>query len=271
MRKSPFFIVWMFSLLIFTACEEVIEIDLNDADPRYVIEGMVSYQNVPVEVRISQTKNFNENNDFKGVSGAIVRISDDAGHQAALTESEPGIYQSTELSGVPGRSYSLRVEVGNHIFTATSAMPFKVPLDTVYTQEERYPGKIYQMPYARFRDPAGIANYYRFRIFVNGEFIKTVDVEKDEYKDGLTIRQGVYYFGNEDNDTPEDDNGLKSGDHLTLEMQCIDKEVYRYFFTLQQTIGQSSSAPSNPVSNIRGGALGYFSAFTAEQKSFIVE
>lgn len=48
-------------------------------------------------------------------------------------------------------------------------------------------------------------------------------------------------------------------------MQCVDKAVNLYFVSMSQTNGESAT-PANPVSNIAGGALGYFSAYTKQIK-----
>ena len=56
-------------------------------------------------------------------------------------------------------------------------------------------------------------------------------------------------------------------------MQNIDPVVYKYWFSLSQNAtGETQSAsPANPVSNIKGGALGYFSAHTISTKSIIAQ
>lgn len=51
-------------------------------------------------------------------------------------------------------------------------------------------------------------------------------------------------------------------------MLCISPEVYKYWYSLNAgaTGGNNAASPANPVSNISGGALGYFSAQTAQTK-----
>jgi hypothetical protein len=57
-------------------------------------------------------------------------------------------------------------------------------------------------------------------------------------------------------------------------MRCIDGPVYDYFFSLNSIQGNGpggGTTPTNPVSNISGGALGYFSAFTVQKVSAVVK
>lgn len=67
-----------------------------------------------------------------------------------------------------------------------------------------------------------------------------------------------------------DDETLETGDLVEVTMQCIAPEVYRYFFALAQNIGDETSAPADPPTNISGGALGYFSAHPSGMKSMVV-
>ncbi|HKZ66576.1 MAG TPA: hypothetical protein VJ111_09490, partial [Chitinophagaceae bacterium] len=68
------------------------------------------------------------------------------------------------------------------------------------------------------------------------------------------------------------DEDIKSGDTVKLDMLCIDPAVYKYWYSVNQSAtGNSQSAsPANPVSNISGGALGYFSAHTIQTKTLLV-
>lgn len=270
MRALHTLILWPAALFLLSGCEEVVDIELRGTAPQYVIEGMVTDQFAPAEVRISTTLDFYEETRFGGVSDALVLLSDNAGNETWLNEVSPGIYRSGPMAGVPGRTYHLEVKIGNANYTSVSTMPHKVAFDSIYLATERFPSQDYLTPYAQFRDPAGIINFYRFRLFVNDEFQKLIDIENDEFTDGLLVRRGVYYFGSTENDDPADDDGLKTGDKVRLEMQCIDKPVFRYFYTLSNVLS-GDAEPANPETNITGGALGYFSAYTVESREIVVE
>jgi hypothetical protein len=65
---------------------------------------------------------------------------------------------------------------------------------------------------------------------------------------------------------------VKKGDVVTVEMQCLDKESYDYFYSLF-SIGNNGpgATPTNPVSNISGGELGYFSAYTSQKQTIEIK
>lgn len=56
-------------------------------------------------------------------------------------------------------------------------------------------------------------------------------------------------------------------------MQYIDEAVYDYFKSFNNLRGgtRGSSTPANPLTNIEGANLGYFSAHTSEIKEYIIQ
>ncbi|MEL5895438.1 hypothetical protein AAE250_18325 [Bacteroides sp. GD17] len=85
-----------------------------------------------------------------------------------------------------------------------------------------------------------------------------------ENMDGIVIRLPL--FINYENSGRDDDH-VKQGDVVTVEMQCLDKDAYRFFETLYDV----GSAMANPVSNIKGGALGCFGAYSFTSKDVVME
>lgn len=260
----------LFILLLLTACTKVIDLDLDDAEKKYVIEGSVTNQAGGCKVRISQTKNFDENNHFPGISGAIVRITDNtSGAATTLTETSEGVYEDPSFVGISGRTYTLDVNIGNgsELFTATSTMPQAVNMDTTYVSNENLFGEIWQLTNVEFSDPPGIANQYRFVQHIDGVKTKQIFINNDDISDGKRFTTKLYM----EPGTEEEDK-LQPNDEVQIEMMCIDAAIYAYWFSLEQgATGESENAtPSNPVTNIVGGALGYFSAHTSQTKTFIV-
>lgn len=256
------------AVLTLTSCEKVISVNLNNTDKQYVIEGTLNNQAGSAKVLISQTKNFSDNNDFPGISGAQVTITDQNNNITTLTESTSGTYTSASLQGVPGYSYTLKVVISGKTYTSTSVMPQPVPLDSIYITEEALFGDTRKVVNVKYKDPAGKSNNYRFIQYVNGAKEKTIFVRNDELSDGRSIDIPLWVRNNDDD---KDKKKIKSGDVVSVEMLCIDDNVYKYWFSLDQSAtGDSNVTPANPVSNISGGVLGYFSAQTYQKKTVTV-
>lgn len=248
-------------------CEKIIEVDLNSTSPQYVIEAIITDQPGSAVVEITQTKNFNDDNNFKGVSGAIVTMAEQNGVPVTLAESSSGVYKSSTFTGHSGKSYLLIVQIGNKSFSAVSSMPQKVNLDTLYITDENLFSEPRKTANLEYLDPPGRGNNYRFIQYVNGKKENQIYTMTDDYTDGNKINTKLFYFTEED----DDPLNIKSGSQVRVEMMCIDSVVYKYWYSLSRSAtGTSGQAtPANPVTNIQGGALGYFSAQTYQSKTVI--
>jgi hypothetical protein len=243
---------------LFTSCEKVIDIDLNDSESKVVIEGIVTDEPGPYTVKITKSINFDQSNTFPGVTNSEVIINDDLGNVDTLVESSPGIYQTTNLVGKPGHTYYLNIKNSDgKKFSSSCYMPLKVNLDSVRVDSINFGGSYSITLYPQFLDPIGIRNYYRFKLKKNDEAINSIYLQDDQFSDGLVMLQPLI--------DPEAD--IKYGDLVTVEMLCIDKPINLYWFSLDLNVSEQSATPANPVSNINGGALGYFSAQTRQVRT----
>jgi Domain of unknown function (DUF4249) len=248
------------------SCTKVIQVNLNDASPQIVIEGNITNSPGPYQVQINKTVNFSDANVYPAVSDAVVKITDSSsGITDVLTETSAGIYTTRLLpQGMAGHTYQLYVLTNGETFTAASTLPQPVTLDSVTFQHNGRFGGTNINAVANFQDPPGIANYYTFTEYVNGKQLNQIFAYDDRLSDGKYIRQQFF----------TDSSYLNTGDNLVLKMNCVDKNVWNYFNTLDQvTNGNNfqSTAPSNPVTNISNNALGYFSASAVNSISTTVK
>lgn len=243
-----------------SSCTKVIDIDLNKSNPRYIIEGEITNAETSQTVHITRSVNFSDENKYPAVTNAIVIISDNAGNTDTLTQDQPGYYKTAQLKGIPGRTYKMVVLVDGQKFEAVSTMPEPVQLDTLSVVEQSSFGKKIKAPIATFREPAGTGHYYYFMVYRNHHRVKTIYIDNDQTNDGTVFQRFL----------PDADSSYNPGDKVCVDLQSITKEVYDYYFSLQQTIEQSSATPANPVTNISGvNVLGYFSAHTADRRKII--
>ncbi len=259
-------ITFIAGTLLLTSCTKEIEVDLNTADPKIVIEGNITNAPGPYTVKISKTVNFSEPNTFPPVGGALVIISDNSGVIDTLNETTPGLYRTSALAGIPGRTYNLKVIAEGKSYYASSTMPQPVNLDSLgfelFTTNGNSGGKEY-LTLPVFTDPAATVNSYRFIQTVNGKLDESIFVLNDNTFNGLQNDQLLF----------NPDAEIKSGDTVSVEFRCIDKTTYDYFYTLAQftTDGPFSTTPTNPPNNITGNiALGIFSAYTVQVKTKVV-
>ncbi|WP_162996314.1 DUF4249 domain-containing protein [Mucilaginibacter celer] len=267
MKNTIKYIIPLLIAATLSACEKAIDLKLKDSTPQYVVEGVLTNEAGGCKVLLSKTKNFTDNNNFNGIGGATVTIADET-NTYTLSPTSAGIYQNNTLTGTPGHTYKLNVSVDGKTFTSTCTMLPAVKLDSIYLVKDELinnkDGTPRKYVTAQYHDPAGVKNYYRFVQYVNGRKEETIMLEDDEFTDGQDVNNNLRFSN--DNDNPARD--IRPGNEVTIEMFSIDQAVYKYFYSLSNSANGdgNNAAPANPMTNIKGGALGYFSAHTVERK-----
>jgi hypothetical protein len=260
-----------FFVCMLTACTKVITLNLNNSSPKYVVEGTITDSIGTAKVLISQTKDFYASNAFVGVTGAVVTITSDGGVVTTLAATDSGVYTAPLLTGQQNHTYVLNVLVAGQTFTATSTMPAKVSFDSLFITLNPTFGSTKKVANIQYQDPPGKGNSYRAIEYVNSFQQQTIFVNNDDFTDGNKVIAPLNIFGG-DNDSLSNKK-INTGDTVKIDFQCIDKNVYEYWFSLDQssTGSSQSAAPGNPVTNMQGGALGYFSANTLQSRSVVAQ
>jgi hypothetical protein len=264
MKRYKFYLIVFFTIISVISCTKVIDLKLGNNTGKLVIEGNITNVSGSQFIKLSQNVPFTSTNTYPPVTGAIVSVSDSIGNIFPFTEGPPGIYSSSPILGNTGNAYKMSVLTGGVSYTARSVMPALVPLDSITSKIGGFNGSNNLREITvHFQDPAGVANQYRFILSVNGVQANDIFVINDEFFDGRYV----------DYDLVENDINIHPGNIVTVEMQCIDKPIYTYWFTLMQQAfnGPGGVAPSNPPTNITPASLGYFSAHTTQSITLLVK
>lgn len=265
MKNMKRYILFAISTLtILSSCEKVIDIDLNNSDPKLVVEAIITNSNGPHTVLLSESSDFDSNIEFKGVPNALVIISDNRGIVDTLKMQTAGVYQTNKIIGTPGHTYFLTIIHNGQQYTAKSSMPQLVKMDTLLISEFELLGQKQVVLNPSISDPIDTKNYYRFKLIQNGIPSQQLLAGNDQYFNGISREFNINPGGRMAGE-------VKKGDVFQLELMCIDEEAYNYFSTLELTLDQNSATPANPKSNIQGGCLGYFSAHSTSTRTVVYE
>ena len=267
--NDPFSVVFLILfILIFSGCQKVINIDLNEASPHIVIEGLITNTGGPFSVKISKSGSYFDQPALPAVSGAEVIIADDAGTIDTLKEITPGIYLTSRTRGIPGRTYNLKVISENKQYNGTSTMHSHVIIDSlklIKTQSQYFgfegdnKNETHIEIHCFFSDP-GEKNFYRIKVITN-DTVRNSDYRlyDDQYTNGQLTELRVAH--------------AESGDTTRVELFSIDRETYEYYRTLEDLLDSNpifGSTPANPNTNLTNGALGYFGACAVSTKTIII-
>lgn len=258
--RHIFLFILLLSTLLWSSCEDVINVNLNGANPQLVIVGVVSNWANEQQVTISRTVAFDKDYASEPVSGAEVEVVAGSGRVFRFVEQTPGSYVAANFQGRQNERYDLHVRVAGREFTATSTMPNLVTADSIGTAVRNLFGEEQKFISIKYQDPPEVPNYYRYLWSVNGRAFEMLYVTRDKFNDGKYISEDLADF----------DVELFSGDSVVVQMQCIDKAAYD-FWNAVQSINPGTAAPANPPSVFGDGALGYFSAHAMSEISTIVQ
>jgi hypothetical protein len=265
MREYKFYIAILLITLTALSCTKVIDLKLGNETGKFVIEANVTNKHGQQFIQLSQNVPFTSTNTYPPVTGATVTVSDNNGNTFPFVEGPAGSYYSAVFAGVAGNTYTMTVSTNGTTYTASSIMPARVPLDSLTFKKNAFKSTddLREIT-VHYQDPPGIVNQYRFIMTVNSVQVKDIFVLNDAFSDGRYV----------DFDLVENNTDIHPNDTVTVEMQCIDKPVYTYWFALSQQQFNNPGgevAPSNPPTNITPVCLGYFSAHTTQRETIIVK
>lgn len=250
----------------FFSCTKIIDVEVNDSEPRLVIEANYDATNERVKVSLSITKNVFEGGVNPVVTGATVEVSDVNGITTPLIDQGDGTYLLENYVPIFESNYSLSVIVDGEAYQSTTFLPSIVELDSlsqVFTEASLF-GKAGYVVFMNFKDPAGLPNFYRAVRNVNGEPLVQLGEQfifDDTFSEGNT--QTVPFFSTRH----------EVGDSVSVEFRSYSEASYNYYSQLFAIAGDGgqSAAPANPISNWSNNALGHFAAWGSDTKYVIVE
>jgi hypothetical protein len=263
------FVVFPISLvLLLTDCQKIINVDLNDAAPHIVIEGLITDKPGPYSITISKSGSFFNQPDLPFVSDAVVIITNNVGSTDSLKEVKPGVYLASNTVGAPGRSYTLKVISDNIEYSGSTTMFSHVEIDSLILSKstsrhfdygDNSRDEIDAEIDCYFSDPPE-KNFYRIRVFDN-DTLRTDNYRlfDDQYTNGQVIGLHV--------------TRAKADHSYRAELYSLDKLTFGFYRTLEDLVHSNpvfGSTPANPTTNLSNGALGYFGACAVSSRTIFV-
>lgn len=296
LRSLSFFIIAL--LLVLSACEKDVNIDLKDGDPTLVVEGYIE-NNLPPYVFLTKSVGYFSKIDLTTlqnsfVHGATVKVSDGT---TTVTLKEYSIDTGTNgnkfsfysidttgplFLGVINKSYKLTIVYEGKTYEATTKIPNPTPLDSVLSSYPGPPFDTSKNPLARqvkvyFKDPDTLGNCVRYFTRRNNEpyYAGLNSVYNDDLINGKPFNTIFPLGENRSTQMPFDSLGLAYvGDTVTFKWSAIDKAVYDFWSTYEYSLGTLGNPFSTPVSvksNISNNALGVWAGYGSTYTTIIMK
>ena len=271
-------IAYLFILLAlsFTACQDVIDLEVPDGEILLVVDGWLTDQEGEKQVKLSTTANYFNNATTPSVSDALVLLYNDFGLVDTLEEQSTGVY-ITEHVGQVGATYHLyiRTAAGEEYESLPETLRSVPPISRIYTEYKEESAFFDEGYYVKIdtEEPLGEGDHYRWKQFVNNEYQSTpLDLlfASDELVDGNPI------VGLEVTTEP-----LETGDSFRIQQLSISETAYTFFLQLQNQTAFIGSMFDTPPAALQGNiesldadgkrALGFFGVSSVQEESLVIE
>lgn len=270
--KNLYILSLIILLFTVTSCEEVIDLDLDESEPRLVIDAsMLWYIGTPgnnQQIKLSETIGFYEEG-IEPVIDAEVIINTGNGEEFIFAHQENGIYQNSNFIPEFDENYTLEISYNDELYTATSSFVPVAGIDYIEQNDEGGFTREDLEVEVFFTDPAGEDNFYLFS-FSNITTSKfSLEIYEDEFTDGNQVSSS---YSNED---------LAAENEIHITMEGISEPFYNYLFILRSQGGNNGGGPfqSQPAT-VKGNIVnqtkpenypfGYFRLSEVDSTTYIV-
>lgn len=286
-------------LSVLWSCTKEVKIDIPGYKEQLVVDGRIE-TGQPAIVLLSKSANVYSSTNFESylnsfVDDAVVVLSDGT-QSVTLTkictdDLPPGFeqiaagifgipieilvnlhlcaYVSLDMFGEIGKTYTLQITHQDKQYSASSKIQNPVALDALFWQPEgNFTDRGFS--WAKLSDPATTADAYLWEVkyLQDIQFSKTFNPYfNDKFFNGLTF-DFAYENPMSFQDTTANNpyrGFFKYGDTIVVKMSKLGMNEYNYFEKKYNQIfsgGSPFAVPTNIPSNIQGGALGIWVAYS---------
>lgn len=272
MKKLTYLILLSFFTIV--SCEDVIDVDVNSAEPKLVIDASLNWIKGTASnrqfIKLSLTAPYFDNT-IPPATGAIVAVSDSNNNTFNfIEESNTGIYINEIFNPEIGVTYNLSISYNNEVYTGTETLLPIAPIEFVEQKNEGgFSGDEIEIK-AFYTDPGNIENFYLFEFIVFSRNELSLEVYDDEFTDGNQI----FAFHSDEN--------LEKGDELVIRSSSISERNYEFLnILLQQTDDESGDPFETQPATVRGNCinqtnpsnfpLGYFRVSETDVFTYLIE
>lgn len=272
--KATLKVITLLCVSFFSSCEDVVEIDLDTAPAKLVIDAPLKWKKgTPGN---EQTITLTTTTDFYAsavppASGATVFVTNGNNVRFDFIETPgTGNYSCSNFVPEIGQTYVLTVIYEGQTYTASEQLKAVPQIDAVEQNNNGgLTGNEIEVKFL-FQDPENSPNYYLIQFQTPYSVMPEYDVIDDAFFQGNQIF-GLYAS-----------DRLKVADEIQFTLHGISQRYYNYLNILLSVAGTNSGSPfQTPPATVRGNiinqtnfnnfALGFFSVSEIDQQTYIIQ
>jgi hypothetical protein len=284
MKANTYKIMSLFlAVLLSWSCQEIIDLDLEQSEPKLVVEGKLTNERIIQKIKISESINYYDTTALAPFKDALVSLLDKDGNFIVNLPYNPedSTYQSNTPFGLDiGQNYILQIEAKSEILEAKGKVLENATLDSIYylsAEELQALGQpVFGEGYFMFvngnLNNEGI-EYFKLDVSVND----TLRNSRGDFSNSILTSE---FFGKEFQALPVP-GSFEEGDTVSLELYTLNEDLYQYYVEFINLLfndgGVFSPPPVNPTTNIKNVTkpenepLGYIQFSSIQRKSIIIE
>jgi hypothetical protein len=236
-------------ILLFTySCEDVIDVELNEAPPKLVIDASIDWLKDTAgneqSIKLTLSAPYFDTT-VPSANGAQVTMIDSNNNTFIFTEvGNTGIYNTSTFVPVINETYTLTIIYEGETYIATETLQSVVPIEYVEQRDDGgFSGDEIELK-AYYLDPVDEENYYFFEFVSDIPAIPTIEVYEDEFTNGNLIF-GFY--------TEED---LEPNDVVIIRNHGVSQRFYNFMFILLQQNNNEGGGPfETQPATVRGNCV----------------
>ncbi len=230
-------------LMVLQSCQDVIELDLNDAPPRLVIDAFIELNEdgtTTTSVKLTRSAPFYQE-EITTVTDAQVRIIREDGVVFNLANNNNEFYTTDQIAVQPDVFYTLEIINQGFTYRATEKLETTVPIVDVEELQIAGLGELTRIT-AFYNDPVGQGDYYLFNYRDANNF--QVDVGDDTFFDGNRA-PSIFFLEDLQPRTP-----------IEITIKGINQNCFNFYEKLIQQSGGGGGGPfSTPPATVRGNVI----------------
>lgn len=279
--------IYFFLLLIaFTACEDEIDLELDDPTPILVVEGEFSDRDTVQYVKLSYSTNyFNEDEPNYAAEQSATVVLRENGNPIDTFEFNTATKRfELQGKGTVGNDYSVYIKSGvnGKEYVSQSETMYQVPIiDSIfyeYNDDLPFDDKGYEVK-LRTLEPQPVGDFYQWKVYINDFYLGDAGdlaYASDEIVKNDTLVFTAYFMPEEDY---EDFLEVYPEVNVRIEQIEISKGFYEFISLLdsQTSGGGIFDAPPAQVKgnifeiNSNEQAIGYFKVHSVTDASIKIE
>ena len=265
--------IYISALLLLFNCEEVVDINLPETEPKLVIDASLNWFDGTTgneqDIKLTLSAPFFDT-EIPPANNAIVSVTDQNNNTFIFTEDgDTGIYKTTNFIPEINQEYTLTIQYNGDTYVGSEQLKSVTPVEYVEQNDEGgFSGEDIELK-AYYNDPANMPNFYLYQFDTDIAVIPAYEVYDDECTDGNQI---FAFFTEED---------LESGDEVIIKNYGISEQYYNFMFLLLQQSSENDGGPfETQPATVRGNCinitnpdnypLGYFRVSQAYQYNYTV-